>query len=77
MTPQAARIKTNMQVISADGRRVGFVERLTEHEIITVLPCRHIPLASIRRVTEDVYIAQRYGDLLEEQSDGAHERAVQ
>jgi hypothetical protein len=65
MQPQDAHIKSHMQVISADGRRVGYVERITETEIITVLPCRHISLASIRRVTDDVYIAQRYDDLQE------------
>jgi hypothetical protein len=58
------RIKTRMQVISADGRRLGYVERIAEAEIITVLPCRHIPLTSIRRVTDDVYVAQRYSDTL-------------
>ena len=64
MLPQENRIKTRMKVISADGGRMGYVERITEAEIITVLPCRHIPLTSIRCVTDDVYVAQRYSDTL-------------
>ena len=65
MDMQLSRIKTNMQVISADGRRVGYVERMTDSEIITHFPCRHISLASIRRVTDDVYIAERFDELRE------------
>ena len=58
-------IKSHMQVISADGRLVGYVERLTEAEIITSKPCRHIPLNSIRRVTDEVYIGCRASELEE------------
>lgn len=65
MLPIRAHIKFHMQVISADGRRVGYVERVTETEIITLVPCRHIALSSIRRVKDDVYIAQRHSDLQE------------
>lgn len=63
MLPQEYRIKTHMQVISADGRRVGYVERIANNEIVTMLPCCHISLGSIRRVTDDVYISQRYRDI--------------
>jgi hypothetical protein len=68
MHPQQVRIKSRMQVISADGRRVGCVERMTDSEIITLFPRRHIPLDSIRRVTDEVYIAELYGDLKESPS---------
>ena len=63
MHPQDARIKSRMQVISSDGQRVGYVERLTDTEIITVLPCRHISLASIRDVSDGVHIVERYCDV--------------
>lgn len=65
MHPQAAWIKTHMEVISADGRRIGYVERITEVEIITLYPCRRILFSSIRRVTDAVYIAERYDELQE------------
>jgi hypothetical protein len=56
-------IKTNMRVISADGYAIGFVQRITETEIITSFPHRHIPIASIREVTDKVYIALRNQDM--------------
>jgi hypothetical protein len=61
--PQCNLIKSHMQVISADGRRVGYVERLTDSAIITHFPCRRIPVESIRRVTDDVYIDYRLSEL--------------
>lgn len=65
MDIHTSKIKTHMQVISADGRRVGYVERMTDSVIITHFPCRHIAFGSIRRVTDDVYIAERYEQLRE------------
>ena len=54
-----------MQVNSADDRLVGYVERLTDAEIITSKPCGHIPLNSIRRVTDEDYIGCRASELEE------------
>lgn len=54
-----------MQVITADGRLIGYVERVTDAEIITHFPCRRISLDSIRHVTDDVYITERFDDLRE------------
>lgn len=65
MLPQETRIMTRMEVISADGRRVGYVERMTEAQIVTLFPCRHISLASVLRVTDEVHIAQRYSEVQE------------
>ena len=65
---QSELIKTNMQVISSDGRRVGYVQRLTETDIVTSYPHRRIPIASVRRITDEVFIGLRYDEVQDEQS---------
>jgi hypothetical protein len=69
-------IKTNMQVISKDGKRVGYVQRLTDAEIITAHPYRHIPFSSIRRVTDDVYVGLRYEDIEARHDDISQRRQL-
>ena len=41
----------------------GYVHRLTDAEIITTFPHRRVPIASIRRVTEEVHIRLRFEDV--------------
>jgi len=69
-------IKTDMQVISADGRRVGYVQRIREADMITSFPHRHIPIASIREVTDEVYITLRYQDVQDDPLPGEKEKST-
>jgi hypothetical protein len=57
-------IKADMEIITSDGRRAGFVVDVASGEIITRNPARRIPLNLIRRVDDDdVYIAPRLSEL--------------
>jgi hypothetical protein len=60
----AQRIAPGMEVITADGKRAGYVETVVGAEMVTRSPKRHIPLDCIRRVDEDVYIGLRAQQLL-------------
>lgn len=67
MLSQKDRIEAHMRVIAADGRLIGYVERVTDAEIITNFPCRRISLDNIRYVTDDVYITERLDELREQE----------
>lgn len=60
----AQLIAPGMEVITADGKRAGYVETVKGAEMVTYSPKRHIPLDCIRRVNEDVYIGLRAQQLL-------------
>lgn len=55
----AILIKPGMEVITKDGKRVGYVASVNTGEIVTRSPQHHIPLDLVRRVDDDVYIALR------------------
>jgi len=55
----AAIIKRDMEIITSDGRRAGYVADVASGEILSHSPARRIPLDWIRRVDEDVHIAPR------------------
>jgi len=59
----AAIIKRDMEIITSDGRRAGYVADVASGEIISYSPARRIPLDWIRRVDEDVHIAPRLNQL--------------
>jgi Uncharacterized protein conserved in bacteria (DUF2171) len=56
-------IKPGMEVITADGRRAGYVVAVESGEIVTRTPERRIPFDWIRRIDDDVHIAPRYRQL--------------
>jgi len=55
----AAVIKRDMEIVTSDGRRAGYVADVASGEIISHSPARKIPLGWIRKVDEDVHIAPR------------------
>jgi hypothetical protein len=57
--PTAGLIRPGMEVITADGRRAGYVVAVEAGEIVTRAPERRIPFAWIRRIDDDVHIARR------------------
>jgi hypothetical protein len=60
----ANSIRPDMEIITADGKRAGYVVGVIWGEIIAREPQRRIPLSCLRRVAEgDVYIAQRLREL--------------
>lgn len=61
----AGSIKAGMEVITADGKRAGYVVGIQGGDLVTRGPVRHLPLKLIRRVSDDVYIALRSGQLPE------------
>jgi len=57
-------IRQDMEIITSDGKRAGYVVDVASGEIIARNPDRRIPLSWIRRVDDDdVYIAPRLSDL--------------
>ncbi len=54
-----AAIRPGMEVITADGKRAGYVAAVESGEIVTRDPKRHLPLDLIRRIDEDVHISAR------------------
>ncbi|MGE0005409.1 MAG: DUF2171 domain-containing protein [Parvibaculaceae bacterium] len=65
MTPTGL-IRPDMEIITSDGRRAGYVADVASGEIISHTPVRRIPLTWIRRVDDDVYIAPRFNQLDEQ-----------
>jgi hypothetical protein len=59
----ANQIRPDMPIITADGKRAGYVVTVASGEIVARTPERHIPVRWIRRVDEDVYIARRLKEL--------------
>jgi sporulation protein YlmC with PRC-barrel domain len=59
----AGLIRPGMEVITADGRRAGYVAEVEADEIITRAPERRIPFDWIRRIDDDVHIARRFRQL--------------
>jgi hypothetical protein len=60
----ASSIKPDMEIITADGKRAGYVVDVVWGEIIARAPHRRIPLSCLRRVdSHDVYIAVRLREL--------------
>jgi hypothetical protein len=60
----AARIEPGMEVITADGKRAGYVASVDTGEIVTESPKHRIPLGYVRRVDDDVYVGLRASQLL-------------
>jgi hypothetical protein len=59
-----AAVKPDMEIITADGKRAGFVVDVVWGEIIVRAPPRRIPLGWLRRVNKDgVHIAPNLRDL--------------
>jgi hypothetical protein len=57
-------IKPDMEIITADGKRAGYVVDVIWGEIVARAPARRIPLAWLRSVDEhDVYIAAHLREL--------------
>lgn len=57
-------IRPDMEIITSDGKRAGYVVDVASGEIVARNPNRRIPLSWIRRVdAEDVYIAPRLREL--------------
>lgn len=65
----AGPIKPGMEIITADGKRAGYVAGVASGAIISNHPRRRIPLSWIRRIDHDVFIAPRFDQL-----DGARSR---
>ncbi|WP_119268863.1 DUF2171 domain-containing protein [Taklimakanibacter deserti] len=59
----AGLIKPDMEIITADGKRAGYVADVASGEIISHTPTRRIPLSWIRRIEDDVYISRRLHQL--------------
>ena len=59
----AALIKRDMEIITSDGRRAGYVATVASGEIVSHSPARRIPLGWIRQVDEDVHISPRLSQL--------------
>jgi len=62
LTP-AGPIKPDMEIITSDGKRAGYVADVAFGQIVSHTPVRRIPLSWIRRVDHDVYIAPRLNQL--------------
>lgn len=60
----AKMIAPGMEVITADGKRAGYVESVSGGSILTHSPKRRISLDAIRRVEDDVYIGLRAQQLM-------------
>lgn len=60
----AKLIAPGMEVITADGKRAGYVESVNGGHIVTHSPRRRISLDAIRRVEDDVYIGLRAQQLM-------------
>jgi hypothetical protein len=71
-TPAGA-IKPGMEIITKDGKRAGYVARVSSGELMSERPARRIPLHWIRRVeATDVYIEPRLAEL-EGKTEHGHE----
>jgi hypothetical protein len=57
------RIRTEMEIITTDGRCAGHVSRCTAQQIFTIKCGPPIPKEWIRRVDRDVYISKRWYEL--------------
>jgi hypothetical protein len=62
-TEAVALIKGDMEIITSDGKRAGYVADVASGEIISHTPARRIPLSWIRRVDDDVHIAPKLNQL--------------
>ncbi|MFZ5672601.1 MAG: DUF2171 domain-containing protein [Pseudomonadota bacterium] len=58
-----ARVQAAMQIITADGRCAGHVDRCTMNQIYMAHSGSAIPKEWIRRVDRDVYISKRWHEL--------------
>jgi hypothetical protein len=59
-----AAVKPDMEIITADGKRAGYVVDVVWGEIIARKPARRIPLGWLRRVDKhDVHIAPHLREL--------------
>ena len=65
-----ASIRVGMEVITADGKRAGYVVTIESGEIVTRDPERHLPLTWIRRIDDDVHISARSQQLRDPGRDG-------
>jgi hypothetical protein len=58
-----SRVSKKMEVITAEGRRAGYVRRCTAARIFLNESDRPIPKEWIRRVDREVYVSKRWTDL--------------
>jgi hypothetical protein len=62
--PAFKAVKPDMEIITADGKRAGYVIDVVWGEIVARAPARRIPLSWLRRVDNDnVYIAAHLREL--------------
>jgi len=62
-TSKLDAVRAGMEVITADGKRAGYVVRVESGELVTREPERHLPLDWIRRIDDDVHIGRHYYQL--------------
>lgn len=58
-----ARVRAEMQIITADGRCAGHVESCTPNQIFMTSSEHAIPKEWVRRVDREVYISKRWSEL--------------
>ncbi len=62
--PAFTAVKPDMEIITADGKRAGYVIDVVWGEIVARAPARRIPLSWLQRVNkDDVYIAAHLREL--------------
>jgi len=58
-----SRVCKQMEVITADGRRAGYVKSCTADQIFMNESDQPIPKEWIRRMDRDVYVSKHWSDL--------------